>query len=205
MLIAVFRDLDPADEFHDEVWATGFGRPRIEHLGDAGVVHQRQCLPLGFKPGDHVLRVHSRFDDFQGDPPSDRLLLFCHVNHPASALTNLLQQLVTANAVARFFCHRKHLSSSFWWPLRCRSSKEIACLFVSLYQGFHSAAKLDFRLTSLVQITIPLFRRKAESFREDGNIRVRSTVHFTNRAFCHLSVEYNADGVRSTLWPASYA
>src|SRR6266404_2745543 len=91
------------------------------------------------------------------------------------------------NAVARFFCHRKPLSSSFWWPLRCRSAKEIACRFVSLQQGFHSASKLAVSFASLAQITIALFRRKAQSFREDGNIRVRSTIHFTNRAFPELN------------------
>src|SRR6266478_318993 len=204
MFVAVFRDLDPADEFDDEVWATGFGRPCIKHLGDVGVVHQRQCLPLSFKPGDHALRVHSRLDDFQSDPPSDRLLLFRHVNHPASALTYLLEQFVMANAVTRFFSSRNRLSCSSW-PVPSWSAKEIACLFVSLYQGFHSASELDVRFTSLVQITIPLFRRKAESFREDGNIRVRSTVHFTNRILCHLPVELNlrTDGVRSKLSPAS--
>src|SRR6266436_7063780 len=155
MLVAVFRDLDPADEFYDEVWATGFGRPRIENLGDVGVIHQRQRLPLGFKPGDHALRVHSRLDDFQRDPPSDRFLLFRQVNHSAPALTYLLEQFVMANAVTRFFCHRKHLSS-FWWPLRCRSSKEIACLFVSLQQGFDPEAQLAVSLASLVQITVAL-------------------------------------------------
>src|SRR6266542_2539270 len=169
MLIAVFRDLDPADKFHHEIRATGFGRPRIENLGDVGVVHQRQCLPLGFKPGNHALRVHSRLDDFQSDPPADRLLLFGHVNHPASALTYLLEQLVMANAVARFFYCRKHLSS-LYWPLPCSSLKEIARVFISKQQGFHSAAQLVVSLASLVQITIALLRRKAESFREDGNI-----------------------------------
>src|SRR5260221_11945518 len=179
MLVAVFRDLDPADEFHDEVWATGFGRPCIENLGDVGMVHQRQRLPLGFKPGDDALRVHSRLDDFQSDPSSNGCLLFSHVNHPASALTYLLEQLVMANAVARFFSRRKRLSCSCW-PACSWSAKEIACLFVSLEQGFHSSAELAVCLTSLVQITIAVFRRKTESFREDGNIRVRSTVHFIN-------------------------
>src|SRR5260370_30220463 len=141
MFVAVFRDLDPADEFHDEVWAAGFGRPCIKHLGDVGVVHQRQCLPLGFKPGNHALRVHSWLDDFQSDPPADGLLLLGHVNHPASALTYLLEQLVMANAVARFFSCRKRLSCSRW-PLPSWFAKEIACLFVSLQQGFHSAAEL---------------------------------------------------------------
>src|SRR5258708_7562671 len=130
MLVAVFRDLHPADEFHDEVWATGFGRPCIKHLADVGVVHQRQCLPLGFKPGDHTLRVHSRLDYFQCDPPPDRFLLFRHVNHPTSALTYLLEQLVMANAVTRFFPRWTRLSG-FCWPVCSWFTKEIACLFVS--------------------------------------------------------------------------
>ena len=94
-----------------------------------------------------------------------------------------------ANVVTRFFCHRKHLSSSFWWPLRCRSSKEIACLFVSLQQGFDAASELAVSLASLVQIRIALFRRKAQSLREDGNIRVRSTVRLANRLFCDRPVQ----------------
>jgi hypothetical protein len=169
------------------------------------MIHQSKRLPLGFKATDHALRVHSRLDNFQSDPPPDRLLLFCHENNPASALTNLLEQLVMANAVARFFYPRKRLSS-FWWPLRCRSSKEIACLFVSLQQGFDSEAELADSLASLAQITIALFRRKEQSFCEDGNISVRSTIHFTNGAFCHLRAEFNlrTDDVGSTLRPLSY-
>ena len=49
-----------------------------------------QAFPAGEKPGDHALRVHSRLDNFQCDPPPDRFLLFGHVNHAASALTDLL-------------------------------------------------------------------------------------------------------------------
>src|SRR6266568_2180403 len=205
MLIAVFGDFHPTDKLHDEIWAPRFGRPCVKHLGDVGVVHQRQCLPLGLKPGDHALGVHSQLDDFQRDPPADRCLLFGHVNHSASALTYLLEQLVMANAVTRFLCGCMHLSS-FWWPPRCRSSKEIACLFVSVQQGFDPEAEFAVSLASLAQITIALLRRKAESFREDGNIRVRSTVHFINRVFCHLRAEFNlrTGDVGATLRPVSY-
>src|SRR6266446_5161927 len=110
-----------------------------------------------------------------------------------------------ANAVARFFSRWKRLSS-LYWPLPCSSLKEIARVLISKQQGFHPAAQLVVSLASLVQITIALRRRKAESLREDGNIRVRSTVHFTNRVFCHLPVGFNlrTDGVRSRLRPASH-
>jgi hypothetical protein len=48
---------------------------------------------------------------------------------------------------------------------------------ISLQQGFHSETEPGVSLASLAQITIALFRRKAESFREDRDILVRSTVH----------------------------
>src|SRR6266404_4663437 len=100
-----------------------------------------------------------------------------------------------ANAVARFFSRGNHLSS-FWRPLRCRSSKEIARVLISKQQGFHSAAELDVSLASLVQITIALLRRKAERFREGGNIPVRSIIHFTNRVFCPLRARVNNSSSR---------
>src|SRR6266446_260136 len=110
-----------------------------------------------------------------------------------------------ANAVARFFSRWKRLSS-LYWPLPCSSLKEIARVLISKQQGFHSSAELAVSLASLVQITIALRRRKAENLREDGNIPVRSTIHFINIGFCHLRAEFNlrADDVRSTLRPVSF-
>src|SRR6266853_1087579 len=95
-----------------------------------------------------------------------------------------------ANAVTWFVSHERRLIPFPGHP-RCRTSQEITCLFVRLQQGFDSVAEISISLASLAQITIALLRRKAHSFREDGNIGVRSTVHFVNRALCHLSVEYN--------------
>ena len=110
-----------------------------------------------------------------------------------------------ANAVARFFSDRRRLSR-FWRPVRGWSAKEIAGLFVSLQQGFHSETELSVSFASLAQITIALLTWKAQSFREDGNIRVRSTVHFINRVFCHLRAEFNlrSGDVGATLRPVSY-
>ena len=66
LLVAELRDRNAMDEFHHEVRPATVGRARIEHLGDVGVVHQRQGLAFGLEPGDHLPRVHPRLDDLQG-------------------------------------------------------------------------------------------------------------------------------------------
>src|SRR6267378_2677663 len=190
MLIAVFGDLDSADEFHDEIGATGVGCPCIKHLGDVGMVHQRHRLSLGLKACDHAFGVHSRLDNLQRDPPPNWLLLFCHVNHAASALTDLSEQPVMANTVARFLSRRKQLNC-FCRSVRSGSAKEIASLCVRLQQSLDSAAESVVSPASLAQIAIALLKWKAQSFREDGNIPVRSTVHFRNRVFRYSAVEFN--------------
>ncbi len=75
-------------------------RPGVEHLGDVGVVHHRQCLALGLEAGDHLLGVHPELDDLQGHPPADGLLLLGQVDDGESALADLLQDLVVADALA---------------------------------------------------------------------------------------------------------
>ncbi len=52
MLIAVFGDLDATNEFHDEIGPARFRRPGIEHLGDVGMIHQRERLSFGLKAGN---------------------------------------------------------------------------------------------------------------------------------------------------------
>ena len=54
-----------------------------------------------------LLGVHAQLDDLERHPPSDRLLLLGHINHAATALADLLQQLVAANPVAGFFQGRE--------------------------------------------------------------------------------------------------
>ena len=54
-LVAVLGDGEtPFDQFHHEVGPTGFGGPGVEHLGDVGVVHHGQGLPLGLEAGDDL-------------------------------------------------------------------------------------------------------------------------------------------------------
>src|SRR6266704_303871 len=125
MSVAIIRDGLTFNQFHHEIRPPTSRCAGIEHVTNTLMIHQRQCLPLRFKPGDHVFRVHSRLDNFERNTSSDGCLLFSHVNHSASALTNLLQQLVMANAVARFFSRLKRLSCSCW-PVCGWSAKEIA-------------------------------------------------------------------------------
>src|SRR5262249_21625014 len=75
LLVAIGRDGDALDQLHDEIGPARRRPPSVVHLGDAWVVHQGQRLPLLFKAGDHLRRVHARPNDFDGDAPADRLLL----------------------------------------------------------------------------------------------------------------------------------
>ena len=42
VLVAVFRDRYPLDQFHHEVGMAGIGGAGIEYAGDVGVIHQGQ-------------------------------------------------------------------------------------------------------------------------------------------------------------------
>ena len=91
LLVAVVRDLDAADQFHHEIRTARCRRAGIEHLRDIRMVHHRERLPLGFKARDHLPGVHAELDDLQRDAAADRLLLFGHVDDPAAALADFLE------------------------------------------------------------------------------------------------------------------
>ena len=54
VLVAVIGDADAAHQFHHEVRPARFGRARIQHLGDVGMIHHRQRLPFRLEPGDDL-------------------------------------------------------------------------------------------------------------------------------------------------------
>ena len=54
VLVAVLGDRHALDQLHDEVGPAGVGGAGVEHLGDVGVVHQGQGLPLGLEAGDDL-------------------------------------------------------------------------------------------------------------------------------------------------------
>ena len=77
-LVAVLRQRNAVHQLHDEIGATIFGRAAVEHFGDIRMVHQRQRLALGFKPGQHGLGSHAGLDQLEGDHSPHRLALLGH-------------------------------------------------------------------------------------------------------------------------------
>jgi hypothetical protein len=66
------------------------------------MVHERQRLALGFEPGQDFARVHPGFNDLERDAAAHGFLLLRHIDHTAAAFADLLEELVTADAVGRF-------------------------------------------------------------------------------------------------------
>jgi len=69
------------------------------------MVHQGQRLTLGFEPAQDFPGVHAGLDDLERDTAFDRFLLVGHIDHPAAAFANLLQQFIAANLIARLLGH----------------------------------------------------------------------------------------------------
>ena len=67
------------------------------------MIHHRQRLPFGLEAGDHLLGVHPQLDNLERDPPAHWLGLFGDINHSATALADLLHQLVAVYGVAGLF------------------------------------------------------------------------------------------------------
>jgi len=112
VLLAVGGDRDPLDQLHHEVGPAAGGGAAVEDLGDVGVVHEGQGLPLGLEPGDHLAGVHARLDDLQGNLALHRLALLGHPNFAHASFTDSLQQLVVADDRTRMlgWCISRHVS-----------------------------------------------------------------------------------------------
>ena len=58
VVVAVLGDRNTLDQFHHEVGPARLGGPGVEDLGDVGMIHQCQGLPLGLEARDDLLGVH---------------------------------------------------------------------------------------------------------------------------------------------------
>ena len=91
VLVTELRHGNALHQFHHEKRTSGLRASRIINLGDVGMIHHRERLPLLFEPSHHLLRVHPGLDDFQRHPSPDGLLLLRHPDGPKSPLANLLE------------------------------------------------------------------------------------------------------------------
>jgi hypothetical protein len=103
--VAILRDGQALDQFHDEIGASGVRGAGVEDLGDVGVVHQRQRLALRPEAGDHLLGVHALLDDLERHLAADGLALFGEIDDAHAAVAQDADQLVgpdpRTGAVAR--------------------------------------------------------------------------------------------------------
>src|SRR6266436_4269633 len=167
ILVAVIGDLDAANQFHYEIWPSAFGGAGVEHTSDVRMIHQGQCLSFGLETGNDRLRVHAGFDYFDRHLPTNWFLLFGHENDTATALTDLLQQLVTTHTITRFFTRHPSLSFDFSRSL----FEKFAGLHVSLQKSLDTGPQIGVSSTGRFEESGALFSRKLHCFREQ--------IHFT--------------------------
>src|SRR5215831_2525955 len=91
MFVAVRSDRNARDVLHHEVWPPFRRGSRIEDLGDCGMFHQRQRLPLRIEARYHLAGVHPGLNQLESHAPSWLTLLRQpHLSH--AALAELLKQ-----------------------------------------------------------------------------------------------------------------
>ena len=81
--VAVLRDRQAAHQLHREVRIAGVGLAGMQHLGDSGVVHERQRLTLGGEARDDLARELCGVYDLDGNaaPDEARFLGLVHGAH----------------------------------------------------------------------------------------------------------------------------
>ena len=76
--ITVLVDRDPLYQLHHEIRQTLFGGASVENLGDVGVIHHCQRLPLGLETRDNFSIVCSALDQLQRNSAANGVLLLGH-------------------------------------------------------------------------------------------------------------------------------
>ena len=107
--VAELGDRYAADQLHDEIGPARLRRAAVEHLGDVGVIHDRQRLPLGLEPRDHLAGVHPRLDHLQRDLTPHRVRLLGHEDDSEPAFADLLQELVRPDQRPRTLFYQRQI------------------------------------------------------------------------------------------------
>ena len=154
VVVAVFRDRDPADQFHHEVGPSLLGRSGVQHVGDVGMIHQGESLAFGLKPGDHGFAVHAWLDDFQGDLATHGFDLLGRPDDPHPAFAQLLTQLVGTDPGAGLL--GQWASSERFRQVRDRILQEAVRVLVGRQEPLDFHTEVGVLRTRLVQVLRPL-------------------------------------------------
>jgi hypothetical protein len=141
------------------------------------MIHQRERLAFGLKPGDDAFRVHARFDDFHGHPPAHRFFLFGHEDDATTAFPDLLEQFVSPHAIPGFLANgrpRFALGRRFVG----RAFQKITDIIMALEESFDALAQFGVAAAHAIQIRGPFADGQLESFGEDLNVTIGRLVHW---------------------------
>ena len=162
LLVAVAGDRHPLDQLHHEVGSARTaardvapGRTGVEHLGDIGVIHQGQRLPLGLEAGQHLATVHARLHQLERDFALHRLRLLGHVDRAHAPFADLLQQLVRPNHRAGGF--RRNCQVDGGGKAGGRGFQKAAGTKVILDQLLHAGSKGLVIAATVLDEPLPLF------------------------------------------------
>jgi hypothetical protein len=88
---------------------TKYGAPCVEDLGDGGVIHERQSLPLGLESRDDFAAAHPGFDQLHRDTAADRFFLFGQPDLAHAAFSDFLEEVIAADHCTGGFFRRDGL------------------------------------------------------------------------------------------------
>ena len=140
------------------------------------MVHQCQCLALGFKAGDDLFGVHAQLDDFERDAAAHRLLLLGHVNHATAALADLLKEFVVTDLVARLFGEGDGKGTGGLGGVRRKAAQGWRVL-VGVQHGRDVLTQPGVGTTSLVEVRSAFRRGEVQRRVNDGFELVGGCAH----------------------------
>ena len=94
--VAIVGDRHALDQLHHEVGAAASAVAGVEDLGDVGMIHQGQRLPLLLEAGEHPLGVEAGPNDLDGDAALHRLGLVGDPDLAHAPFAELLAELEAA-------------------------------------------------------------------------------------------------------------
>ena len=123
--LAVVRDADALDQFHDEVRPARHRRARVENFGDVRMVHHRQRLPLGLKTRDLATLILSNTNDIA---ISHVLSYECAALKPLARIYEITEQRTGCRGAEILFLDDKlenvEAAAQRGWQTICHASVE---------------------------------------------------------------------------------